>query len=204
MAELDPDGRFGTLTRDRDRELELDDDLDYDAILATMHENVVGGAAALARLDAEPLPDEPFEWGRVGDDIELSARVMRVLELCDDTCGALFDVEHRTACRRLLARVAASAPDALLRGKADRAAAALCWTIAKANRTLSPRHGGVSSKQLHEHLGIRGGDASQRAATLLKAAGFTHAIGYDLVLGSPDYLVSTRRAAIVRQRDARW
>lgn len=211
MAELEADGVFGepAALDDANDDDDLDDDdfeldLDDDLIITTVHENAVGGADALARLDAEPLPDEPFAWNRIGDADELRARVTRVLELCDDACDALFDVEHRTACRRLLARIAATAPDALQRGNADRTAAALCWTIAKANRTLSQQKGDVTSKQLHEHLGIRGGDASQRATTLLKAAGFTQAGAYDLVLGSPDYLVSTRRAAIVRQRDQGW
>ena len=62
---------------------------------------LVGGEPALANLDAEPLPDEPFD--RTGIAADVLGRVEQVLELCDLACDQLFDVEIRAATRRLAA-----------------------------------------------------------------------------------------------------
>ena len=57
-----------------------------------------------------------------------------MLELTDACCDELLDVEYRTACRRLLARVAAGDP-AVFRRRASSAtaAAAICWIVGKDN-----------------------------------------------------------------------
>lgn len=64
----------------------------------------VGDHAQLDRLDDNPLPDEPFRWDRIPDDVR--ARVHDVLALTDGCCEKLLDLEYRTACRRVLARIA--------------------------------------------------------------------------------------------------
>ncbi|MGH8909817.1 MAG: hypothetical protein ACRD0K_25820 [Egibacteraceae bacterium] len=69
----------------------------------------VGGPDRLADLDDAPLPDEPFAWSGIPDDIR--DRVGDVLARCDRCCEELLDVECRTACRRLLARAAAGDPN---------------------------------------------------------------------------------------------
>ena len=58
----------------------------------------VGGDEALAKLDDDPLPDEPFGWDGIPDDV--CDRVREVLDECDRCAAELFDVEYRTACRR--------------------------------------------------------------------------------------------------------
>ncbi len=58
----------------------------------------VGGSAALDVLDDDPLPDEPFQWKGIPDDVV--DRVQEVLDLTDRCCDELLDVECRTACRR--------------------------------------------------------------------------------------------------------
>jgi hypothetical protein len=158
----------------------------------------VGGEAALDRLDAEPLPDEPFEWAQLPADVH--DRVAEVLALVDRCCEALFDTEYRTASRRFLARAAAGDPEIFRRrGRAPTAAAAVCWVIGKANRAFE---GDVLVRDLMAHFGLGQGSASQRSAPLLRAIGVDPDQQYGgMDLGSPDYLVSTRRAEIVAARD---
>ena len=49
------------------------------------------------------------------------------------------------------------------------------------------------------HFGLKG-SASQRAGAMLQAAGFDSRT-HDLSLGSPDYLVATRRQHMIEVRD---
>ena len=66
--------------------------------------NAAGGDEALRALDDRPLPDEDFDWA--GIPVDVHDKVAEVLGLVDACCDDLLDVEYRTACRRLLARVA--------------------------------------------------------------------------------------------------
>jgi hypothetical protein len=153
----------------------------------------------LDTLDTEPLPDEPFCWDGIPDDVQ--ARVGEVLLLTERCCDEMFDAECRTACRRLLARAAAGRPDLFRRkGRAETAAAAVVWIIGKANGVFGMWGSGLLVKDVLGHFGIRNGGVSQRASTLLEAAGCdSHT--YDLRLGSPDYLVAHRRRRIIEFRD---
>lgn len=157
----------------------------------------VGGAPELAVLDAKPLPDEGFVWDGIADDIW--ARVAEVLALCDYACDVLFDVEARTATRRALAQLARSSPKYFRRkAGAEGTAAALCWTIGKANRLFStteaPRIGDLGAL-----LGTTG--PSSRARTLMPAAGFEERSYNHIVVGSADLLVSSHRRRIIERRD---
>ena len=174
---------------------ELDEYHDHDVVIQRIIADAVGGGDALETLDDEPLPDEPFEWNGVPDDVH--DRVAEVLGLVDGCCDELLDTEYRTACRRVLARIAANGPDVFRRrGRADTAAAAVCWSVLRANHERT-----LSTKALLEHFGVKS-SVSDRAHTLLNAGGFP--IGrYDFILGSPDYLVSTRRRGIIRSRNRR-
>ena len=55
-------------------------------------------------VDVEPLPDEDVDWQDIADDIR--PVVGQFLEACDRCADELLDVEHRTAMRRFLRRVA--------------------------------------------------------------------------------------------------
>lgn len=163
---------------------------------------LVGGEDALLQLIAEPLPDEPFSWDGIAEDIH--ARVADVLALTDRCCEELFDVEVRTACRRLLASAARGDPKVFRRkGRADTAAGALCWLVARANDRLSLYYGDLTAKDLAAWFGLAGGGFSQRAATLRRAAGIAPDRDQRVVLDSADYLVSTKRRGMVETRD-RW
>ncbi len=194
MGALDPDG-----------DLELSAELTalFDPAQATLGalRRAVGGDEALDLLDDRPLPDEDFVWDGIADDV--NERVGAVLAHCDACCDTLLDVEYRTACRRLLAAVAAGAPEVFRRkGRADTAAAAICWSVGRANDLFVPTGGGMLVKDLLGYFGVRG-SISQRAATMLGAAGVGDGelSAYRVDLADPRLLVSSRRRRIIEQRD---
>ena len=169
------------------------------AMLGLMAETV-GGAGALDRLGTEPLPDEPFDWSGIPEDIV--ARVDAVRELVDGCCDALFDVEYRTASRRFLARVAAADPS-IFRGRslARTIAATVCWVVRGANDAF-PLEGGtvVLVKEIMAYFGVSG-SMPTRAEPMLKALGLDWSLG-SLALNDAALLVSAERAEIVLLRDA--
>jgi hypothetical protein len=160
-------------------------------------ERAVGGPEALETLDATPLPDEPFDWGGITPDIH--AAVDGVLAVIDDKVSSLLGTEYRTACRRLVHRVAVGDPTVFRRtARPEVGAAAACWIVAKANRLFAgPER--MLVKDLLAHFGVTG-SVSQRARAMLRAGGF-EADSHDLHLGSVDLLTSERRQRIIDLRD---
>src|SRR5690606_14218136 len=110
----------------------------------------VGSRALLARLDDTPLPDEPFD--RDGILPEVLPAVEAVLAMVDDLCDRFFDVELRTAARRLLAAIARRSGSVLRHGRTDTTAAGIVWLVATANGAFE-RHG-VRQKDVRAHLGL--------------------------------------------------
>lgn len=149
------------------------------------------------RLDTQPLPDEEFDWSDIPEDI--AATVSAVLDAADRCCAELLNVEYRTVCRRVLARVARRAPEAFRRRASTvTAAAAVVWIAGKGNGLFdfgSP----VRSSHIVEHFGIKS-SPSQRGGTFLRAAGFP-GNGYHVQYGSPEYLVSSQRESLIAARD---
>lgn len=173
------------------------DGLNLGGYLREQLERSVGGAEALDRLDATPLPDEPFDWSGISDDVH--GRVAEVLALVDGCCADLFDVEFRTACRRFLSRIAASDP-AIFRGRATArtGAAAVCWVVGQANDVFRTGHPRV--KDLLAWFGV-GGSLTKRAEPMLRAIGGE--LGYGPVeLGDPALLISWMRGAIILMRES--
>ncbi|MEP6482494.1 MAG: DUF6398 domain-containing protein [Rhodoglobus sp.] len=192
MGAVDPDGPWAMPGEDDDGSADLE------SRMLGFLERAVGGPLALDALDDTPLPDEPFDWTGIADDIQ--DRVAEVLDLCDRCCDELLDIELRTACRRVLARIAVNGPEVFRRrGRSDTAAAAICWSVCRVNDVFDQRQGGFTQKALLSHFGLRGGSVSQRAGTLLDAGGFPR-YRNDFALGSVDYLVSTRRRDILDKR----
>jgi hypothetical protein len=129
------------------------------------------------------------------------ARVNEVLALTDRCCEEMLDFEYRTACRRVLARVASGEPEVFRRkGRAETSAAALVWIVGKANDLFEQRIGSMQVSDLMSHFGLGQSSVAQRAATMLRAGGF-HADTYIVRLGSPDYLVAARRRRIIKMRE---
>jgi hypothetical protein len=160
----------------------------------------VGGVDALMRLDAEPLPDEEFDW--TGIPAEIQPAVQAILDECDACADAILDSEHRTAMRRFLARAAANDP-ALFRRKGSpvRGAGAVAWVVATANRTIGSYRSPMASRDLLAHFGITG-SVSDRARSLIRAAGIDLSLTYgSLRVGDPGLLVSGRRRELLEERD---
>ncbi|HET6755282.1 MAG TPA: hypothetical protein VFH23_15190 [Jiangellaceae bacterium] len=160
----------------------------------------VGGVDALVKLDAEPLPDEEFNWASIPDEIRPTVRA--ILDECDACADALLDPEHRTAMRRFLARAATNDPALFRRkGSPGRGAAAVAWVIGTANRTIGAWRSPMASKDLLAHFGITG-SVSDRAQSLIRAAGIDLRLTYgSLRVGDPGLLVSRRRRELVEERD---
>jgi hypothetical protein len=181
-------------------ELDLDDETTIAEYMLERLDRTVGGRLMLRNLTEEPLPDEPFEWAGVPDDIH--DRVRDVLELCDTCADELLDIEHRTAMRRLLSRAVVGDPQIFRRkGKPERAAAAVAWVVGRANESVGTYRGTLEVQQLLAWFGVHG-SISQRAEVFLKAIGVNP---YDqfgqMDLGAPDLLVAERRARIIESRD---
>ena len=160
----------------------------------------VGGAEQLDTLDDAALADEEFRWDGIPEDV--AEHVREILELADACCDEMFDAELRTACRRVLRRIAFTGPDVFRRKvKPEKSAAAIVWMVGKINYAFGGSYGtkGPQVKQLAAHFGMKG-SPSEKAADLLGAGEFDSRTN-DLALGSPEYLTSARRAQIIRARD---
>jgi hypothetical protein len=169
----------------------------YRSLLDLLGE-AVGGQEALGALSADPLPDEPFDWNLVPEDVR--DPVDEVVGLLDRCAAELFDVEFRTAVRRLLADVAAA--DAGIfrrRGRADTAAAAIAWIVGKANELFDSHGDGLSIRDMTHWFGLSS-SPSQRAATMLAALGIATDAYQGMRLGTPRYLTSEHRRRIIQRR----
>ena len=157
----------------------------------------VGGDDVLQALDDSPLPDEPFDWTGIAEDI--APRVDEILALVDRCCDDLLDVEYRTASRRLLARAATGGPKVFRRkAKADTAAAAIVWIVGTANKIFEGHDRLMLASRVVHYLGVKG-SASNRAETLARAAGFN--CQYLNCCLDATFLVSGRRHTIVEERE---
>jgi hypothetical protein len=174
------------------------DDRTHEEYMLEALANEVGGPEQLDRLDDIPIPDEPFDWTGIPDDIR--DRVGEVLRLTDRCCDEVLDAEYRTIVRRLLARAATGDPAVFRRrARSDRAAAALVWASGRASGLFHQ----MTVQSLLEWFGLSG-SVSQRAETLLKAAGIRAADDWYVThsdLGDPDLLHSTQRRRIIELRD---
>jgi hypothetical protein len=159
----------------------------------------IGGAAALAELDACPLPDEAFDWGGIPEDIR-SKLVLILGELdrvCEQAWPGSVGIELRTACRRFLAAV--SSTDARLIRKSEnpaKVAGAVCWVVGRANNTVSGR-GPITSSALTKLFGLSTSpsDLGRRLRAVLITRNWNDPYN-DTALKSPRYLVGSVREAI--------
>lgn len=172
--------------------------IDLDALQRRELEERSGGAAALAVLTTDPLPDEPFDWSEVASDT--TDRVTEVLDLIDAFAEANFGMEFRTASRRLLCVIASRAPQVFRRrGAASSAAAALAWVVARDNDLLSSAPGSMPAQDLVAAFG-RTGSVSQRAGTMLKNASL--ASPSEQFHCPPEMLLSSTRLHLIGERDS--
>lgn len=175
------------------------DYLDYATYAIGWLLDAVGGPEALVSLDDAPLPAHEFAWTGIAADVR--ERVAEVLALCDRYCADVLDDEYRSACRVFLERVARGDSNVFRRkASLSTAAAAVCWTIGKVNELFSTR--GLRVKDMMDYFHVAAGGVSQRADTMIRAAGYERYDGPGVVnLGDLELLVSTRRRQIVMLRD---
>jgi hypothetical protein len=167
----------------------------------------VGGFDALMRLDAEPLPNEEFDWSSV--EPQDATFVALVLMLVDECCDQILDNEYRTIARRILARVAVRDPRVLRRSEnTDRFAAGLVWLAGRGSGGFATRGSRPKSAQLWRWFGVT--DCSDRgrsvraAADLFPDADLTDYIySGELALGDAGLLHSRYRKSLVLQRNTR-
>jgi hypothetical protein len=168
----------------------------------------VDDLAALLDLDAEPLPEEPFDWSGVDD--RDRAMVGSVLERCDAACGELLDTEFRTIARRILALLAIRDPRPLRRtSKHDRIAAGIVWLAGRGSGEFgrrAPRW--RSARRVWDWFGVTNcadrGDSVRGAAGLVPDTIWPDRWNYDaLPLGSIALLHSKMRRLLITDRDAR-
>ncbi len=120
---------------------------DWYASYANELATLAGGIDALERLDADPLPDEPFAWPSVAD--RDRGFLAETLAAADDCCERRLDLEYRTIVRRLLARVATHDPRPLRRRpNATRCAAALVWLALRGNGAVGRRRSQWSAEEV--------------------------------------------------------
>lgn len=201
-----PDPRPGRFRRPDDREPSAALREAIRRMHADFHDSLRerwGGSEALEALDAEPLPAEAFDWSSVP--AAHRARVEQILALVDDTCRAWFDHEHRTACRRLLARVAGEPWIIARRGKVETIAGAIVWTIASFNGTTGRRRQGgrvVPATWIAGHLGLSSASAfPTRSIDICVAAGIHLHRGGPHPVGEPGLIVSQRRRHAIWLRE---
>ena len=194
------DGRWTTSTRTTRTSTRPFDFRDHRRVMGELLRDAAGSDDALRALDDRPLPDEDFDWA--GIPVDVHDKVAEVLGLTDACCDDLLDVEYRTACRRLLARIATGDP-AVFRRRASTAtaAAAICWIVGRDNDLFRSGYDALLVKDLMAHFGIAQGGASQRAETFIRAAGYHPSRRWDMRLGDPTLLVSARRRRIIELRD---
>jgi hypothetical protein len=168
---------------------------------------LVGGFDALMRLDAEPLPNDDFDWSAV--EAEDRPFVTMVLERVERYCESVLDAEYRTIARRILARVAGRDPRVLRRSRnVDRFAAGLVWLTGRGSSRFERSAGPPSSRDLWEWFGVT--DCADRGRSLRIAADLfpddhliEHIFPGDLALGDAGLIHSSYRAHLVRLRDLR-
>ncbi|MHB1164654.1 MAG: hypothetical protein ACYC90_03030 [Candidatus Nanopelagicales bacterium] len=174
------------------------DDLSDEEYLLSILDARVGGREQLMSLDATPLPDEPFDWAGIPDDIR--PVVLAMLDECDRVADDLLDAEYRTAMRRLL-KLAAAGDPAVFRRKASpvRGAAAVAWIVFRANDDVEYRN--LRVRDLLAAFGVTGA-VSQRANPILRAVGVDPYLRFGRPdLGSPRLLTGPVRAQIIARRD---
>ncbi|WP_228386959.1 hypothetical protein, partial [Ornithinicoccus halotolerans] len=161
-------------------------------------EQQLGSADAVARLDDVPLPDEAFDWSVVPAD--LPPRVTLLLDMAEPVALDIAGVELRTVLRRLVAKLAVTAPELLAAGpREDRQAAALLWVAASMNGLLGPRAGTTVAEMLAA-FGLTG-TVADRGRAILRALGWEDLPDAQYRLIHPDLLISERRRDLVQLRE---
>ncbi len=162
----------------------------------------VGGIEALNLLSRDELADEPFDWTGIEEDIKPT--VIATLDITDRCCDEMLNVEFRTACRRVLSRVAKEDPRIFRRNaRIDTGAAAVVWIVAKINDLFRPRGNSarlsVSANDLLSWFGLTS-SLSSRAQPMLVTLGVPGTYAIDKI-GDPGLLTAATRRNLIERRN---
>src|SRR5699024_5451571 len=114
--------------------------------------------------------------------------------------ATLFGDEFRTACRRLLTRIARLDPAVLRRRASTRTTAgAIAWSVGRGNKLVGHPPAPIRASSLLRAFGITG-SPSQRADSLMRAAALPRS-PLGVALGDPGLLVSSARRRLLETRD---
>lgn len=168
----------------------------------------VGGLDALESLHRDPLPDEPFLTGAVGNHNPVFAA--ESIAVFDERATAHLDIEFRTIGRRLFARALLNEPTLIRKSSSPvRFAAGLAHAVLAAN----DRIGGASRQWRSSDIAAWFGTSSagDPARRLVAAARFERTMTEDdpwrrirddgLRMPSPDLLHSETRDRLVVERE---
>ena len=158
--------------------------------------DAVGGLDRLRALDVDPLPaGEAPNVDHLDDAVR--STVTRVATDASRVAAELYGSEYGTAAGRLAVRVAEADPKAFERGRPESAIAGLVWMVASANG----RRYSTNLADIQRAAGTAA-NPKDRARTFAKALGAEPGDVDDLLLGSPDLLVSTRRQQLIDEEAA--
>ena len=180
-------------------EFDLNDDRTIAEYMLERLDRTVGGRLMLRNLTEEPLPDDPFEWAGVPDDVHDRVRARP---------RALRRLRRRAARRRAPDRDAPHAqprrggdPQLPPQGQTGESGGSRRVGGRSRQRVRRTYRGTLQVQQLLAWFGVHG-SISQRAEVFLKAIGVKP---YDqsgqMDLGAPDLLVAERRGRIIALRD---
>lgn len=166
-------------------------DEEYERWEASRRAAAVGGHDVLEQLMADPLPasEEP-DLSSVGEPYR--SLVEHVARRASVVATNLYGPEYGTAASRLAVAIGETDGAALARGKPDSAVASIVWMAAAANR--DPYW--IVQIDIKEACGTKVGP-KERARTFTRVLGGEFDEFRPLSLGSPDFLVSTRRQELI-------
>jgi Domain of unknown function (DUF6398) len=175
---------------------------DYQQTILGLLAAEVGGTTALQTLNDAELPDEPFNWDDIEEDIKTA--VQQTLDLIDRCCDEILDIEFRTASRRVLATVAKGDPMIFRRNsRIETGAAAVVWIAGKVNDLFfswgNQARLSMTAKDLQAWFGLKS-SPSTRAQPMLATLGISDSYSIDRI-GDPGLMTAAHRRSLIEQRD---
>lgn len=151
----------------------------------------VGGPDVLEQLTAEPLP-APEDPDLSSVDEPYRSLVGHVAERAATIAADLYGPEYGAAASRIAVAIGEADGAVLARGKPNSAVASVVWMAAAANR--DPYR--IVQKDIKEECGTKVGP-KERARTFTGVLGGEFDEFRHIILGSPDFLVSSRRQELI-------
>jgi hypothetical protein len=164
---------------------------------------LAGGRAAYEAMDDKPLPDLPFDWSQVPDD--LREQTSEALAVIDRWATELYDPEVGTIARHVLAAVVAGDPRYVRQtARPPELGAAILYYVARRLSERTVKRSEMpwkvhTQKQLAEATGVPASTISKRQSTVARIVG-----SVDLDWSSLLHSTERRDFIATRQMVAEW